>query len=49
MLRPAPRKVLRAVARVVLQIIFGIVLFAVLITAAAWGIHGVILVIAAIP
>ena len=43
------KKVLRAVAGVVLRIIFGIVLFAVLVTAAAWGIHGLILLIRAIP
>ena len=49
MLHPAPKRILRRTGIVLLQIIGGIVASAVLITAGAYAVHGLILVIAAIP
>ena len=49
MFRPAPRKALRAAGRVLAQVAFGAVLFAVLIVALTWSVHGLILLIQAIP
>ena len=49
MLHRAPRKALRAAAGVVLRIAGGVALFAVVIAGGAYAIHGLILLIAAIP
>ena len=46
---PAVVKALRAVGVVLLQVAGGVVGFAVLITAGAYAIHGLILLIRAIP
>ena len=48
-LRPAPRRIVRAVAGVLLRIAAGIAAFAILVTAGTYAVHGLILVVRAIP
>ena len=52
MLRPAPGKLTRAAratAGVLLRIAAGVIVFAIVITAGTYAVHGLILVIRAIP